>query len=192
MAELSLVGSFAIAIAMVVADGFTVKTFLLELHVLTRISFLVFMLVFITRPLHDLIDSAWTAWLLANRRYLGLAFAAWHLIHWPILTSMVVLEGPATFWKFTHSYLVPAFCVLLAITFMAATSSNRAVRWLGKRRWSLLHTIGLYAIWLWFVRIYVLMARYQVLHAYIYLGLAAAGLVLRWSMALRGWRRGAS
>jgi hypothetical protein len=33
----------------------------------------------------------------ANRRYLGLSLAAWHLLHWPIIACFVKILGPSEF-----------------------------------------------------------------------------------------------
>jgi sulfoxide reductase heme-binding subunit YedZ len=181
----SLILAPAIGITMILVDGFKIPTLMAELTVLTRVSSLIFILIFIARPLHDLLGTKWTAWLVANRRYLGLSFAAWHLMHWPILASVLAIEGPATFWKYTHSYLIPATTVLLVITFMAATSSDRAVRWLGKPLWSTLHTIGLYLIWGWMVRNYIVMMHRHELHLYVHFALLCAAMVFRLAMAVR-------
>jgi len=187
----SLVLSVGIATTMVLVDGYTIPTLIEELRVLTRVSFLVFMLVFVARPLHDLLHKSWTAWLVANRRYLGLSFAAWHLIHWPILGSMIAIQGWTTFYKYTHSYVVPAAAVLVVISIMAATSSNGAMRVLGKPVWSGIHTVGLYIIWFWMVRTYVLRLPRHEIHGYVYLGIAFAGLAFRLAMAARRRARGA-
>ncbi|CAN5324712.1 hypothetical protein BH11MYX1_BH11MYX1_34600 [soil metagenome] len=181
----SLVLAPLIGITMILVEGFTVPTLLGALTTLTRVSSLIFIVIFVARPLHDLLGAKWTAWLVANRRYLGLSFAAWHLMHWPILASVLAIQGPATFWKYTHSYLIPATAVLLVITFMAATSTDRAVRWLGKPRWSTLHTIGLYAIWGWMVRNYVVMMHRHQLHLYVHLTLLCAAMAFRLAMAGR-------
>ena len=42
----------------------------------------------------------------------------------------------------------------LMIALMAATSSDRAVAWLGRRRWRLLHLVGVYWIWIIFANSY--------------------------------------
>jgi sulfoxide reductase heme-binding subunit YedZ len=152
---ISAVLVFAILGALIATYGFTVEAFFEALRYLTKISFLIFLLAFVTRPLHDLFGNRATAWLLANRRYIGLSFAVWHLIHWPILGSMMYLLGPETFWEYFGDFAIPAGSVLLVITLLAATSNNASQRVLGKRVWSAIHTAGIYVIWGWFFRVYV-------------------------------------
>ncbi|MDB4955138.1 MAG: putative sulfite oxidase subunit YedZ [Myxococcales bacterium] len=181
----SLVAAILICAGIFIVDGFNIQTLLVALRSLTKVSVLVFILVFVTRPLHDLVRSSVTTWMLANRRYLGLSFAAWHLMHWPILGSLMALEGPALFWKYSKDFAIPAGCVLLVISLMAATSSNRAVRFLGKPLWSAIHTVGLYTIWVWFFRVYWLRLPKHEIHGYVNLGLLAAALTFRWAIGAR-------
>lgn len=85
-----------------------------------------------------------TGWLLANRRYLGLAFAfgmAWHLTFVGYLTAMFGYPLNRTFTVLDFTGVT----FLLALTL---TSSGRAVRSLGGANWKRLHRAGVYVIWL--------------------------------------------
>jgi methionine sulfoxide reductase heme-binding subunit len=173
---------------LVATRGYELKTFVVALGVLTKVSFLWFVLVFITRPLHDLLHNRATAWLLANRRYLGLTFAVWHLIHWPILAAMLHIAGPAEFYRGLRHILVPATVGLVLITLLAITSNNASQRILGKQGWRALHTISIYAIWIWFARIYVfgkLLRTNQHPYIFVYVGILFAAMALRLAMAVR-------
>src|SRR5262249_1978228 len=101
---------------MLAAHGVEVMSFEETIGILTKVSAPLFILVFVTRPLHVVVHNSTTAWMLANRRYLGLSFAAWHLMHWPILGSILALVGPAEFWAMYRSFGVPALSVLVVIT----------------------------------------------------------------------------
>ena len=175
--------------------GFTVPAFIEALRWLTKVSFLIFLLAFVTRPLHDVMNNRATSWLLANRRYVGLSFAVWHLIHWPILGSMMYLLGPATFWEYFGSFAIPAGSILLVITLLAATSNNASQRVLGKRLWGAIHTVGIYVIWGWFFKVYVLSKLPRVQHfedkpyIFIYITLLFATMALRLLMAARRMSR---
>ena len=161
------------------------------IRLLTKIAFFVFIVVFICRPLHDLVNNSVTSWMLANRRFLGLSYAAWHLMHWPILTTMAILVGPAKFWLLFKTWFIPwGGPILLLITFMAATSSNRAQRFLGKRLWSAIHTIGIYTIWVFFFKVYLRrLPHAKQEYTYVYLGILIGALVFRLLMAAsRKWR----
>jgi len=140
---------------------------------------------FITRPLHELVHSSVTARLLANRRYLGLSFASWHLVHWPVITGFVLILGPEEFWANFGDFVIPAGTILLVITIMAATSNDRAQRFLGMRLWSAIHTLGLYAIWSWAFTIYLGRLPGEELHNYVYLWLLIGALAFRWIMTAR-------
>jgi len=185
----SLVITSSILGLMLLRDGTSVWTFVAALKVLTKVSYLLFLLVFITRPLHDLVKNRATRWLLANRRYLGLTFAVWHLMHWPILGSVLAIAGWARFWKAFGGFLIPAFSVLLVITLLAATSNNASQRFLGKRLWSGIHTVGIYLIWGWFAKVYfldkVVRTAKPESYVYVYVGLLFAAMALRLVMAVR-------
>ena len=185
-----------ITLILIAKYGMKPRAFVEALGWLTKVSFLIFLLVFVTRPLHDLFKNRATAWLLANRRYLGLTFAVWHLIHWPILGSIVYLVGWAKFWKAFHTIVIPAGCILVVITILAATSNNASQRFLGKRVWSAIHTVGVYVIWGWFAKVYVLsklptLASFESRpYIFVYVTLLFAAMALRLVMAARRLARG--
>ena len=188
---ISAVLVFAILGVLIAKYGYTMEALVEALRYLTKVSFLVFLLAFVTRPLHDLFGNRATAWLLANRRYIGLSFAVWHLIHWPILGSMMYLLGPATFWQYFGDFAIPAGSVLLVITLLAVTSNNASQRFLGKRVWGAIHTVGVYVIWGWFFKVYVLSKLPRIAafedkpYVFVYITLMFATMALRLLMAAR-------
>ena len=183
---------------LIATRGFVVPTFIEALRILTKVSFLIFLLAFVTRPLHDLFGNRRTAWLLANRRYIGLSFAVWHLIHWPILGSIMYIVGPEKFWKVFGGFAIPAGSVLLVITLLAATSNNASQRFLGKKLWRGIHTVGVYVIWGWFFKVYVLSKLPNIAafedkpYIFVYVGLLFAVMALRLLMAARRLTRRAA
>jgi len=95
-----------------------------------------------------------TRWLRANRRYLGISFALVHGVH---LLALVVLAVafPEPFVSELNAVTLIGGGLAYAFVFgMAATSHDRAVAWLGPRRWSRLHTVGGWYIWLIFAQSY--------------------------------------
>jgi methionine sulfoxide reductase heme-binding subunit len=112
-----------------------------------RVSFLVFAVVYAVAPLRRLYPAPATRWLLRNRRYLGVSFAWAHGLHGLAIALLALLLGdsfavdPATRLGGGLAYLL--------IAAMAITSFDRTARWLGPRRWGLLHRAGLH--WLWFI-----------------------------------------
>lgn len=110
-----------------------------------RFSFLVFTIVFVARPWHQLWPSPTTRWAVRNRRSLGLAFATAHFIHLYALTRFSVLAERMP----SAVTLVFGGAAYVLLAAMVATSNEASVRGLGARNWKRLHTAGMY--WLWFI-----------------------------------------
>jgi methionine sulfoxide reductase heme-binding subunit len=72
---------------------------------------------------------------------------------------------------------------------MAFTSFDRTARWLGPRRWGLLHRAGLH--WLWFIFALNWTASVSVSLAYLPLALITGGLLALRLAAVHARRRGA-
>lgn len=111
-----------------------------------RTSFVLLLAAFVASSARRLWRNDATAWLLRNRRYLGVSFAASHALH---LAGILVLatRWPDSFWPKTSD--VTIFGGGLGYVFVAAmtlTSSDAAVRRLGMRRWKLLHRAGIWVL----------------------------------------------
>lgn len=115
-----------------------------------RSSALLFLLAFLARPLRQLWRSEASAFLLRNRRYLGVSMALSHAVH-----------GAAIVWLFAGfpgayeaNALTLAFGGLgfVFVAALAATSSDAAAAALGRARWTLLHRTGVWYLWFifWF------------------------------------------
>jgi DMSO/TMAO reductase YedYZ heme-binding membrane subunit len=112
-----------------------------------RVSLVLFLLAFVARPLRQLVQTPATKWMLANRRYLGVSFAVSHGMHLAAIISLGDRVGLA-------SYLIgsPGYLFLIP---MAITSFDGPTKWLGRKRWNLLHTAGMYVLWGSFAFTYV-------------------------------------
>ena len=182
----NLAASAAVFLICLGVYGHDPEGMLVAIRITTRIAFLLFITVVICRPLRELAHTPLTSWMMRNRRYLALSYASWHLMHWPILTAMVVILEPAGFMHKVGSFIIPSGAVLLVITLLAATSSDRAVRFFGRRLWSAIHTISLYTIWVYFLRIYLeRLPNPEHFYVYVYIGLLFGALGFRWAMAIR-------
>lgn len=119
-----------------------------------RSSLLLFALAFSASSLRTLWRKPATKWLLANRRYLGVSYAFSHGIHAVALLALADVSP-----EFAGS--VDAFTLVgggLAYAFtaaMAATSSNAAIRALGRSHWRRLHVVGSWYIWIVFAQSYL-------------------------------------
>jgi methionine sulfoxide reductase heme-binding subunit len=152
-----------------------------------RVSFLVFAVVYAAAPLRRLYPTPATRWLRRNRRYLGVSFAWAHGLHGLAIVLLAQLLGdsfavdPATRLGGGLAYLL--------IAAMALTSFDRTARWLGPRRWGLLHRAGLH--WLWFIFALNWTASVSVSLAYLPLALITGGLLALRLAAVHARRRGA-
>ena len=115
-----------------------------------RTSLILFVLAFTASALAELAPGRFTRWQRRNRRYLGVSFAASHLIH---LLALIVLAqvDAALFWTLTNpANIALAGTAYVLLAAMTATSFDRTAAWLGPRKWRLLHLIGGWYIWISF------------------------------------------
>jgi DMSO/TMAO reductase YedYZ heme-binding membrane subunit len=134
---------FACVVAVYGTDEEGIRTLV---RATARVSFLFFLPVYLASSARRLWPSPATRWMLANRRYLGLSFFVAHVLHLDSIWMLSTLLGDAFAMDALTLYgggLAYAF-----VFAMAATSSNRAVAWLGPRRWKALHRAGIHWLWL--------------------------------------------
>jgi len=115
-----------------------------------RCSLPLFLVAFTASSLAVLWPSAGTRWLLANRRYIGLAFASGMAWHFSFVAYMIWSFGNPLSPLPTALDLIGAGFLLL----LTLTSSKWAARRLGPANWRYLHKIGVYAVWLLATDIY--------------------------------------
>ncbi len=110
-----------------------------------RLSFLLFLPVYLASSARQLWPNDFTKWLLVNRRYLGVSFFVAHGLHLDAILMLDTLLGDALVTDTLT--LLGGGLVYLLITAMALTSSDRAVRRLGAKRWGTLHRVGIHYVW---------------------------------------------
>jgi sulfoxide reductase heme-binding subunit YedZ len=117
-------------------------------------SLVLFCSAFTASSLAQLRPGPITRWMLRNRRYLGVSFAASHTYH---LLALVALArvSPAFVESLNAVTLVGGGMAYVFIAAMVATSFDRSAAWLGPRRWKVLHTVGMYYIWIIFLQSYL-------------------------------------
>jgi DMSO/TMAO reductase YedYZ heme-binding membrane subunit len=151
------------------------------LRATARTSLVLFVATFIASALRRLARTPLTAWLLRNRRQIGVSFAVSHAVHGAAIVALVRTTGRAP----DATTAVAGGLGYVVLAAMTATSFDRTAAWLGPRAWSRLHTLGIFYLWLIF--------------AFTYLGsasrdpLAAASLlvlVVALGIRLLGRRRG--
>jgi DMSO/TMAO reductase YedYZ heme-binding membrane subunit len=116
-----------------------------------RTSLLFFCLAFGAASLARLWPNAWTGWQRRNRRYLGVTFAASHVIHAIAIACFAIMD-PLGYAAATSaaSYIFGGigYAFILA---MAATSFDRTADAIGPRAWRILHLTGGYYLWFQFM-----------------------------------------
>lgn len=113
-----------------------------------RCSLLVFLPVYTASSLRRLWPSSTSRWLLRNRRFLGVTFAWAHGLHALAIGLLALLLGDA--FRVPLPILAVGGAAYALLAAMVATSSDRAVRALGPRRWKALHRTGIHLLWLVF------------------------------------------
>ena len=135
-------------------------------------------LAFAASSLRTLFSQEWSLWLLRNRRYIGLAFAAgfaWQLL----FIAWLVIGHPDYFQEVNPAsslYVqVPGY---IALTAMTVTSFHPVRRMMRPQHWRWLHKIAIYYIWIvvwgtyWF-ELYYYEGPDTIDYVYYWLGLAA-------------------
>lgn len=120
-----------------------------------RTSLVLFLLAFSASSLRRFVDGRATAWLLKNRRYLGLSFAISHFIHL-VAIGVVAVKWPHPFMEQSASplTLIGGGAGYVGLALMALTSMDGAVRRLGAKRWRALHLVGSWLLWIIFAQSY--------------------------------------
>ncbi len=152
-----LVGTFALLLvamsALILAQAGTGEAGLrMLIRATMRTSLVLFGAAFTASSLRSLWRTPATGWLLRNRRYLGLSFAVSHALHALAIIGLGLVLGDA--FEVDAVTVVFGGGAYVMIALMAATSSDRAYAWLGRRRWHLLHRVGVYWIWILFANSY--------------------------------------
>ncbi len=118
-----------------------------------RSSALLFLLAFAVRALHQIWRSEASAWLLRNRRYVGVTAALSHVVHLCAIVRLTV--------GWPESYVPDAVTLVfggLGFVFffaMGLTSFDAAVQALGSVNWRRLHRTGAWYVWFIFAFTFV-------------------------------------
>ncbi len=107
----------------------------LMLRVSAWIALLIYLVVFVTRPLNQLVKSPFNKKLLQNRRYFGIALAAVMTVHLVLLLNVN-----------EQAFNIGGALVFGLMFLMLFTSFDGAAARIGPRNWRVLHKVGLYAL----------------------------------------------
>ncbi len=118
------------------------------LRLTARTSFMIYLLIFVARPLWQLSKADWSRRLLRERRSLGIAFAAMHTVH---LGLIAYRYGTVPGLQYEVSNGIFGGTAYALIYLMLITSFDAPARAIGPKNWRRLHKTGLYFIGLIFV-----------------------------------------
>jgi len=121
------------------------------IRVTARSSCVLFLLAFTASVAARRWPGSLTRWQLANRRQIGLGFAVSHGIHAAAIAGFAWIDPSGFHLATSPGNFVSGGLAYVFIVLMAATSFDGAVRWLGAKRWRLLHLAGLYFLWISFL-----------------------------------------
>jgi methionine sulfoxide reductase heme-binding subunit len=126
-------------------EGMKEDSFRLLIRFTARSSCILFLLAFIASAWQKLKPSKVSQWLLQNRRYFGLSMAISHGFHAVAIAGVAVLTSENMVRDNFGANLGYIFILLMTIT-----SFPRPAALLGRRSWKILHTLGMYYLWLSF------------------------------------------
>jgi methionine sulfoxide reductase heme-binding subunit len=147
-----------------------------------RCALPLFLVAFTASSLATLWRSACTRWLLANRRYIGLAFAFAMIWHFTFVAYTIRSFGNPLNAKATALDLIGLVFLLL----LTLTSFRPFARHLSRPNWRRLHKTGVYAIWLVATAIYFHAVRegWGLFHRVVFALLLAA-----WGLRVAAWTK---
>lgn len=118
-------------------------------------SLALFLAAFVASSWNALSPSPVSKWLLRNRRYLGLSFALSQAVHLGAILALAASYPQSMGRGLSSATLVGGTLGYVMTALMAATSTDGAVKRLGRSRWKTLHKGGMYLFWGIFVFSYL-------------------------------------
>ena len=129
-----------------VFNGINEASFRIAIRFTARSSCVLFLLAFTASAWRRISSNPLSNWLLKNRRYLGLSMAISHGFHAIAIFGVALLTTENMVRDNFSANLGYLFIILMTIT-----SFKRLARILGRRGWKILHTVGMYYLWLSFM-----------------------------------------
>lgn len=109
-----------------------------------RESLALFLLTFVASSVNALRRDRVGKWMLRNRKFLGNAFAASHATHGALIVALAALDTPRFLAHTSAGGLYGGLFGYVVLAAMVITSFDAPTRWLGRRRWRVLHKFGMY------------------------------------------------
>ncbi len=183
--------TFAVGLVVLWSFGFNEQGTREALRATARISLLLFCLAFAARPLHQLVGRPATAWLLRERRTVGVCFGLSFSAHVLLIVRLFFLNGRLTLPEgVTVLDVVIGGPGIVLVGLMTITSAVKIRRAIPPHVWQRLHTFGLYYVWFVYTACLVNSASakshlYPAYHYVPFLALLCAVLLLRLTTAVQ-------
>lgn len=120
------------------------------IRVTARTSVVLFLAAFVASACAALRPSPMSKWLLRNRRALGVSFAVSMGVHGALIVALWQTYRESFVASVKPSTVFGGGVGFVLIALMAATSFDRTAALLGRRAWKVLHTVGMYYLWIVF------------------------------------------
>jgi methionine sulfoxide reductase heme-binding subunit len=150
--EIVTLTSISVATTMLLllfAHGLTETGVLLTIRATGRMSFPLFLMLSLSGSLYKLIPTRSAYWLLANRKYLGLAFAIVYLYHALGFTTLIIMTREPNIEGLELILSIICYGFLVAMTVTSFRTIRRRISpWL----WNSLHGIGMLFFWYFFLQ----------------------------------------
>jgi hypothetical protein len=167
----------------VTLHGGDVNSIRLVIRLTARVSLGFFCLAFSATAANRIWPNARTRWQVANRRYLGLAFAVSHFVH-AVAIAIFIGRYARQFHEIHPGSNAPGGIGYLFLLAMTVTSFDRTAALLGPRVWRALHATGAYVLWTIFLISEVSRVREDRIHLWF-----VTPLLLVAAMRILVWRR---
>ncbi|MBT8100784.1 MAG: hypothetical protein KJO82_13595 [Gammaproteobacteria bacterium] len=129
-------------------SGFSDDNLIILLKLTARLSFLIYLVIFIARPLRQMLANRLTRWLVKERRSLGIAFAAMHTVHLGLIFTLHDFASLLARPILGTAVGATAYSLMYL---MLITSFDAPARAIGPKNWRRLHKTGLFFIGFVFV-----------------------------------------
>ena len=135
-----------IFLCILIVHGINEQSMRIAIRTTARTSCLLFVCAFVSSPLRYFWSNNITKWLRVNRRYLGVAMAVSHGFHAIAIIGLAILTADPSL-NNHHGGNLGYFFIIA----MTATSFPSTAALLGNQNWKILHTVGMYYLWLAFI-----------------------------------------
>ena len=135
-----------ILLGILIVQGIDEQSMRIAIRITARTSCFLFLCAFVASPLRYFWSNKLTQWLRVNRRYLGVAMAVSHGFHALAIIGLAMLTADPSLSNNHGGNLGYVFIIA-----MTATSFQSTAALLGHQNWKILHTVGMYYLWLAFI-----------------------------------------